>query len=104
MLHFAAEPEPRGAYQSTLTGHLAGLAPAARNAATASIAGAHGVAARMPGPAGRWLTQAANTAYVHGIAHAAAVSTGLLVICAVLCATLLPAPQARRSSRENTAK
>lgn len=44
------------AYQNTLTGYLAGLAPAARTAAAASIAGAHSIAARLPDPAGRLLT------------------------------------------------
>ena len=88
------------AYRSTLAGHLAGLAPTARNAAAASIAGAHAIAARIPRPAGRLLTQAANTAYAHGIAHAAAVSTGLLVICAILCAILLPGKPAKATAPE----
>ena len=79
-----------GAYRSALTGQLAGLPPVARNAAAASIAGAHGVAARLPASAGRLLTQAANTAYAQGVAHATAIGTGLLVVVAILCAILLP--------------
>jgi DHA2 family multidrug resistance protein-like MFS transporter len=88
------------AYRNTLAGHLAGLTPASRTAATASIAGAHAIAARQPGPAGRLLTQAADTAYAHGITHATAVGAGLLVICAILCAALLPAKQAKAASSE----
>jgi MFS transporter, DHA2 family, multidrug resistance protein len=82
------------AYRGTLAGHLAGLTPAARTAVTASIAGAHAVAARQPGPAGHLLTQAADTAYADGITHATAVGASLLVICTILCAALLSAKQA----------
>ncbi|HEX3516722.1 MAG TPA: MFS transporter [Trebonia sp.] len=78
------------AYRNALAGHLAGLAPVARNAASSSIAGAHGIAARLPVSAGRLLTQAGNTAYAHGVAHATVVGTGLLVLCAILCAIFLP--------------
>ncbi|MGH3210820.1 MAG: MFS transporter [Trebonia sp.] len=93
------------AYRNAVTGRLAALPPVARNAvagnavagnavarnaAAASIAGAHGVAARLPAPAGRLLTQAANTAYAHGVAHATAVAACLLVTGAILCAILLP--------------
>jgi DHA2 family multidrug resistance protein-like MFS transporter len=77
-------------YRNDLTGHLAGLPSAARNAATASIAGARSVAARLPGSAGLRLTRAASSAYTHGMAHAAAVCIGLLVSCAILCLLLLP--------------
>jgi EmrB/QacA subfamily drug resistance transporter len=80
------------AYRNSLTGHLTGLHAATRNAAAASIAGAHGVAARLPGPAGSLLARTANTAYAHGMAHAAVVGTGLLGICAILCLALLPGP------------
>ena len=84
------------AYRNALTGRLAVLPPVARNAAAASIAGAHGVAARLPAPAGRLLAQAANTAYAHGVAHATAVGACLLVTGAILCAILLPGkPEAR---------
>jgi MFS transporter, DHA2 family, multidrug resistance protein len=86
------------AYRAKLSGHLAGLAPAARNAAAASVAGAHGVAARLPAQAGRLLTQAANTAYAHGVAQATVVGIGLLVIGALLCAILLPGKQAQATS------
>ncbi|HVT68921.1 MAG TPA: MFS transporter [Trebonia sp.] len=82
------------AYRTTLAGHLAGLAPAARNTATASIASAHAIAARLPGPAGHLLMHAADTAYVHGIAHATAVAASLLLLCAIFCAALLPGKQA----------
>jgi MFS transporter, DHA2 family, multidrug resistance protein len=84
------------AYRNALAGPLAGLPPVARNAAAASIAGAHGVAARLPARAGRLLAQAANTAYAHGVAHATAIGACLLVTGAILCAILLPGkPEAR---------
>lgn len=86
------------AYRNTLTGHLAGLPPAARSAAAASIAGAHSVDARLPGSAGSSLTQMANTAYAHGMADAAAVCIGLLTICAILCLILLPAKPAEAAA------
>jgi predicted MFS family arabinose efflux permease len=89
-----------GTYRNELTGHLAGLPSAARNAAAASIAGAHGVAARLPGSAGLSLTHAANTAYAHGMAYAAAVCISLLVICAILCLILLPGKLAKATAPE----
>jgi len=79
------------AYRNTLADHLAGLPPATRSTATASIAGARTVATHLPGPAGHLLTQAASTAYVHGMTHAAAVCIALLAVCAALCLILLPA-------------
>jgi DHA2 family multidrug resistance protein-like MFS transporter len=97
------------AYRGTLDGHLAGLPPAARTAASASIAGARAIAARQPGPAGQLLTQAADTAYAHGITRATAVGAGLLVICAILCAALLPgkrantAPESAPKAGDNSA-
>ena len=65
----------------------------------ASIAGAHAVAARLPGPARRSLTQAADLAYTHGLARAAAISIALLVICAALRLILLPANPAKAGPR-----
>jgi len=88
------------AYRNTLIGHLAGLAPAARNSAAASIAGAHAIATRLPRPAGHLVTAAADTAYAHGIAHAVAVGASLLVICAILCAALLPGRPAKAAAPE----
>ena len=78
------------AYRNTLTRHLAGLPAPGRHAAVASIGGAHSVAARLPGSAGRLLTQAADTAYTHGMTRAAAVCIALLISCAILCLFLLP--------------
>ncbi len=82
-------------YRGTLASHLAGLAPGARSASASSVAGAHGVAAGLPAPAGRLLTQAANTAYAHGAAHATVVGAALLIVGAVLCAIFLPGNPAR---------
>jgi hypothetical protein len=78
-----------------IAGHLAGLTPTARTAGAASIAGPHAIAARQPGPAGSLLTRTADTAYAHGITHAAAVGASLLVICAIFCAALLPGRPAK---------
>jgi len=87
-------------YRNDLTGHLAGLPSAARSAASASLAGAHSVAARLPGSAGLLMTRAVNTAYTHGMAHAAAVCIGLLVICAILCLIFLPGKPAKATAPE----
>jgi EmrB/QacA subfamily drug resistance transporter len=87
-------------YRNELTGHQGPLLPAARTAAAASIAGAHSVAARLSGSAGRLLTHAANTAYAHGMAHAAAVCISLLVVCAILCLILLPGKPAKATAPE----
>jgi dienelactone hydrolase len=58
-----------------------------------------GEAFLLPGSAGHSLTHAADTAYAHGLAHAAAVCIGPLVISAILCLILLPAKPARGSER-----
>lgn len=87
------------AYRNNLTSRLFGLPPAARNAAAGSIAGAHRVAAQVGGPAGSSLTRAANAAYAHGMADAAAVCIGLLAVCAVLCLILLPPRRAGESGQ-----
>jgi hypothetical protein len=63
--------------------------------AAASVAGARAIAAWLPVQSGRVLTQAANTAYAHGVARATVVGTGLLVAGAILCAILLPGTAAR---------
>ena len=68
--------------------------------AAASVAGAHSVAACLPGSAGPSLTQAANTAYAHGMARAAAVCIILLVICAILCLILLPGKPGKATAPE----
>jgi EmrB/QacA subfamily drug resistance transporter len=89
------------AYRNTLAGHLAGLTPAARNAAAASIAGAHGIAARLPGRAPA-LTAAANSAYAHGIGYAAAVGASLLIACAIFCTALLPGKPTKAAPETGT--
>ena len=85
-----------GVYRDSLSGHLAGVPAPARGAAAASIAGAHAVAARLAGAAAGPLAEAANAAYTHGMADAAAAGAGVLLLCAILCLAFLPG---RRSSR-----
>jgi len=46
------------------------------------------------------MTRAVNTAYTHGMAHAAAVCIGLLVICAILCLIFLPGKPAKATAPE----
>jgi MFS transporter, DHA2 family, multidrug resistance protein len=78
------------AYRGALDGHLGGLPAAVRGVAAASVAGAHGVAARLPGPAGAALARAASHAYAVGMVHGAAVGIGVLVAGAILCLIFLP--------------
>jgi MFS transporter, DHA2 family, multidrug resistance protein len=88
------------AYRTGLTGHLAGVPSVARNAAAASVAGAHGVAAHLPGSAGSMLTQLASTAYAHGMARAMAVCVGLLTVGAIICLIMLPGKAAKATAPE----
>ncbi len=74
--------------------------PAIDRAGAASIAAAHSAAACLHDSAGLLLTHAANTAYLHGMAHAASVCIGLLVICAILCLILLPGKPAKATAPE----
>jgi hypothetical protein len=73
---------------------LAGLPSTARGAAAASVAGAHGVAAHLPGPAGAALAHAVGAAYAHGMVHGATVGAGVLLVGAIACLVLLPGKQA----------
>lgn len=85
------------AYRGALAGHLAGLPSTARGAAAASVAGARGVAAHLPGPAGPALARAASAAYAHGMVHGASVGAGVLLAGAAACLFLLPGKQAAGS-------
>jgi hypothetical protein len=96
----SSNSRPSRAYRGTLASHLAGLAPSARSAAASSVAGAQAVAAGLPARAGHLLTQAANTAYAHGAAHATVVGAALLIVGAVLCAIFLPGKPPRAATKE----
>ncbi len=78
------------AYRNAIGAHLADLPSPARRTVTATVSGAHATASRLPSGHGQLLTQIANAAYAHGMAHAATVCIGLLVLGAVTCVTLLP--------------
>ena len=83
------------AYQSHLGGRLAGLPAAAQTAAQTSVAVAAKVAHLLPGPLGDRLLRAAESAYSQGMSDVLLVTSGLLVIGAVLMALFLPARATR---------
>jgi len=85
-------------YRGALASHLTGLPGAASVAAAASVAGARGVAQRLPGQAGPALARAAGSAYVHGMVRGEAVGIGVLLAGAVMCLLLLPGRDQERSA------
>ena len=78
------------AYQAQIGPHLASLPSAAREAALGSIAGAHAVAAHLPGPIRTAVVGAANQAYTQGMSEVMLVSAALLLATAVAIAIFLP--------------
>jgi DHA2 family multidrug resistance protein-like MFS transporter len=92
-----------GAYRGRLSPFLAGLPPAARTTATASVAGAHAVAHRLG--SGGSLISAADHAYLHGMIEVALVSAIVLAACAPLVLLFLPerARSAELTAGEGTA-
>jgi DHA2 family multidrug resistance protein-like MFS transporter len=83
------------AYQSHLSGQLAGMPGAARGAAETSVAVAAAVARLLPEPFAGQLLRAAETAYSQGMSDVLVVTSGLLVMGAVLMALFLPARATR---------
>jgi MFS transporter, DHA2 family, multidrug resistance protein len=83
-----------GAYRA----RLAGL-PAA---ATASVAGAHTVARRLPAAAGRPIVSAADHAYLHGMVEVAVISAVVLAVGAVLVLLFLPGRSASPGQADET--
>jgi DHA2 family multidrug resistance protein-like MFS transporter len=83
------------AYQSHLSGQLAGMPGAARGAAETSVAVAAAVARLLPEPFAGQLLRAAETAYSQGMSDVLVVTSGLLVVGAVLMALFLPARATR---------
>jgi MFS transporter, DHA2 family, multidrug resistance protein len=69
---------------------LTGLPPGFRATATASVAGAHAVARRLPAAARRALVSAANHAYLHGMVEVALISAVVLAAGALLVLLFLP--------------
>jgi EmrB/QacA subfamily drug resistance transporter len=80
-------------YRGQIADAVAGLPPAARDAASESFAGAHGVAEHM-GPAGASLTNAANQAFVTSMHWAAGGSAAIAILALVITLIWMP----RRSS------
>jgi EmrB/QacA subfamily drug resistance transporter len=79
-----------GGYRSEVSSAVAGLPDQARTAARSSVAGAHAVAAKLPGDMQGLLLRAANRAYSYGMSHALWVNAGVMVVSAVIVLIFLP--------------
>jgi hypothetical protein len=77
-------------YQAQIGSHVATLPSGARGAALGSIAGAHAVAAHLPGPIRTSVVTAANQAYTQGMAEVMLVSAALVLATAIAIAVFLP--------------
>ena len=77
-------------YQAQIGPHVATLPSGARGAALGSIAGAHAVAAHLPGPIRTSVVTAANQAYSQGMADVMLVSAALVLATAIAIAVFLP--------------
>jgi MFS transporter, DHA2 family, multidrug resistance protein len=91
------------AYRERLAGAVDALPGRARAAATASVAGAHAVAGRLPAGAGRVLTGAANQAYAHGMTEAVIVSAIVLAVAGLAVRLCLPRRRRPRTRRTGAA-
>lgn len=78
-------------YTSSLASSVSGLPASLRSMADSGLSGALNVAAKMGGPAGAQLADAAKSAFVDGIGLAATVAAVIVVIAAVVAWFLLPA-------------
>ncbi|MGW3046080.1 hypothetical protein ACWC9T_40190 [Kitasatospora sp. NPDC001159] len=87
-------------YRDKIVDAVRDLPGAARDAASASVAGAHGVAGGLPADAGGRLTQAANTAYAHGMTQSLVASAAILGVFAVLTLLFLPKRKTRPAEVE----
>ncbi|MFD8705612.1 MFS transporter [Kitasatospora sp. NPDC059648] len=87
-------------YRDKIVDAVRDLPGAARDAASASVAGAHGVAGGLPADAGGRLTQAANTAYAHGMTQSLVASAAILGVFAVLTLLFLPKRKPRPAEVE----
>ena len=79
------------AYQSNLSGKLAGLPAAVRSAAEASVAVAAAIAQHLPGPLAAHLLRVAQEAYVSGMSEVMLVTAGMMLVGSVLMALFMPA-------------
>jgi len=80
-----------GAYQSHLTGQLAGLPAQVQSAAQSSVAVAAAIARQLPSPIGARLLRAAQDAYSQGMSEVMLVSAAMMIAGAILMALFLPA-------------
>jgi EmrB/QacA subfamily drug resistance transporter len=91
------------AYRGQLSPHLAALPPAARNAATGSIAATQAVASRL-GPAGARLNGFADTAFVHAMHVTTVISAAITLAGALVVLAWMPGrPDARGEEIEEAA-
>jgi EmrB/QacA subfamily drug resistance transporter len=79
------------AYQSDLSGKLAGLPAAVTTAARSSVAVAAAIAQHLPGPLATRVLRAAQEAYVNGMSDVMLVTAGMMLAGAVLMALFMPA-------------
>jgi EmrB/QacA subfamily drug resistance transporter len=80
-----------GAYQSHISGQLAGLPTQVQSAAQISVAVAAAVARHLPSPLGARLLRAAQDAYSQGMSEVMLVSAAMMIAGAILMALFLPA-------------
>src|SRR5712692_7058306 len=80
-----------GAYQSHLTGQVAGLPAQVQSAAQSSVAVAAAIARQLPSPIGARLLRAAQDAYSQGMSEVMLVSAAMMIAGAILMALFLPA-------------
>jgi EmrB/QacA subfamily drug resistance transporter len=91
------------AYRSQLSPHLGNLPASARNAAAGSITASQAAAARL-GAAGRGLTGAADTSFVHAMHITTLISAGITLIGAVIVLRWMPGrAAATRTQQPSTA-
>jgi hypothetical protein len=81
-------------YTNGLEGHLDGLPAESADVAESSVGGAAVLASKLPEPAGDALTEAANAAFVSGMASAALVAAGIAALGALIAALWLPSSDA----------
>jgi MFS family permease len=79
-----------GVYRDQVSPAVAGLPGPAKNAASESITGAYGVAAKLPAQAAAPLLDSANAAFIQAMHWAAVGSTIVAVFAAVVAVTWLP--------------
>jgi EmrB/QacA subfamily drug resistance transporter len=88
-----------GVYRAQLAGHLAELPARLRDVAEGSVAGAAVIASHLPAPLGLPLLLGAHDAYSVGMSEVLRVCAGVLIVSALLVATLMREP-ARAAGRQ----